>query len=169
MNKTNLKRYAPQARKDFIAAVTARANVLGLSEGAGGRIQLEPAQVQGDVAVIGGRAWPARVTALPDGANARSQRPRPDRTATGRVRRPSLIGLVDPTQATPGHVIRVCGPQVRRPPVPRTTASARLPRRDPQSRAGTRPPEYRAPEAWTPAPAATTASRVIRCALGSVP
>ena len=61
MNKTNLKRYAPQARKDFIAAVTARANVLGLSEGAGGRIQLEPAQVQGDVAVIGGRAWPARV------------------------------------------------------------------------------------------------------------
>ncbi len=61
MNKTNLKRYAPQARKDFIAAVTARANLLGLSEGAGGRIQLEPAQVQGDVAVIGGRAWPARV------------------------------------------------------------------------------------------------------------
>jgi hypothetical protein len=50
MNKTNLKRYAPQARKDFIATVTARANVLGLSEGAGGHIQLEPAQVQGDVA-----------------------------------------------------------------------------------------------------------------------
>jgi len=61
MNKTDLKRYAPQASKDFIAAVTERANVLGLGEGAGGRIQLEPAQVQGDVAVIGGCALPARM------------------------------------------------------------------------------------------------------------
>jgi len=32
MNKSNLKSYAPQARKDFIAAVTARANLLGLSD-----------------------------------------------------------------------------------------------------------------------------------------
>ena len=31
MNKAALKAYAPQARKDFIAAVTARANRLGLS------------------------------------------------------------------------------------------------------------------------------------------
>ncbi len=30
MNKTNLKRYAPQARRDFIAAVTGRAQLLGL-------------------------------------------------------------------------------------------------------------------------------------------
>ncbi len=60
MNKTNLKRYAPQARKDFIAAVTARANLLGLSERAG-RVQAEPVQVQGDVALIGGRPWPASV------------------------------------------------------------------------------------------------------------
>ena len=29
MNKANLKAYAPQARKDFIAAVTARANAAG--------------------------------------------------------------------------------------------------------------------------------------------
>ena len=29
MNKNNLKSYAPRARKDFIAAVTARANLLG--------------------------------------------------------------------------------------------------------------------------------------------
>jgi hypothetical protein len=29
MNKSNLKSYAPQARKDFIAAVTARAHQLG--------------------------------------------------------------------------------------------------------------------------------------------
>jgi hypothetical protein len=35
MNKSNLKSYAPQARKDFIAAVTARANLLGLSDKAG--------------------------------------------------------------------------------------------------------------------------------------
>lgn len=60
MNKTNLKRYAPQARKDFIAAVTARANLLGLSERAG-QVHAEPAQVQGDVALIGGRPWPASV------------------------------------------------------------------------------------------------------------
>lgn len=35
MNKSKLKTYAPQARKDFIAAVTQRANLLGLSETAG--------------------------------------------------------------------------------------------------------------------------------------
>ena len=35
MNKAKLKAYAPQARKDFIAAVIARANQLGLSEKAG--------------------------------------------------------------------------------------------------------------------------------------
>jgi len=35
MNKAKLKSYAPQARKDFIAAVTARANLLGLSESNG--------------------------------------------------------------------------------------------------------------------------------------
>lgn len=29
MNKAKLKSYAPQARKDFVAAVTARAKLLG--------------------------------------------------------------------------------------------------------------------------------------------
>ena len=62
MNKYNLKRYAPQARKDFIAAVTARANLLGLSE-RGGTVFAEPCDVQGDVALIGGRPWPADVQA----------------------------------------------------------------------------------------------------------
>lgn len=38
MNKSKLKSYAPQARKDFIAAVTARANLLGSSE-AGGKLE----------------------------------------------------------------------------------------------------------------------------------
>ena len=35
MNKAKLKTYAPQARRDFIAAVTQRANLLGPSESAG--------------------------------------------------------------------------------------------------------------------------------------
>lgn len=39
MNKAKLKSYAPQARKDFIAAVTARANLLGSSE-AGGKLEV---------------------------------------------------------------------------------------------------------------------------------
>ena len=60
MNKTNLKRYAPQARRDFIAAVTARANLLGLSE-RNGKLQAEPCEVRGDVALIGGRPWPANI------------------------------------------------------------------------------------------------------------
>lgn len=60
MNKANLKSYAPQARKDFIAAVTARANQLGLSFKAGS-LEVAPAQTQGDVSVIAGQAWPAKV------------------------------------------------------------------------------------------------------------
>ncbi len=61
MNKTNLKSYAPQARKDFIAAVTARANQLGLSFKAGS-LEVAPAQTQGDVTVIAGQAWPSKVS-----------------------------------------------------------------------------------------------------------
>jgi type II restriction/modification system DNA methylase subunit YeeA len=61
MNKSNLKSYAPQARKDFIAAVTARANLLGLSD-KGGTLEVAPAQTQGDVTVIAGQAWPAKVS-----------------------------------------------------------------------------------------------------------
>ena len=60
MNKASLKSYAPQARKDFIAAVTARANQLGLSVKAGS-LEVAPAQSQGDVTVIAGQAWPAKV------------------------------------------------------------------------------------------------------------
>ena len=48
MNKTKLKSYAPQARKDFIAAVAARANLLGLSEKAG-QLEVAPSQPQGDI------------------------------------------------------------------------------------------------------------------------
>ncbi|ABE46899.1 BREX-1 system adenine-specific DNA-methyltransferase PglX [Polaromonas sp. JS666] len=65
MNKTKLKSYAPQARKDFIAAVTARANLLGLSE-KGGKLEIAPSQTQGDVTVIAGQAWPVKVHAQRD-------------------------------------------------------------------------------------------------------
>ena len=60
MNKANLKSYAPQARKDFIAAVTARAHQLGLAE-QGGQLEVAAAHTQGDVTVIAGQPWPAKV------------------------------------------------------------------------------------------------------------
>ncbi|MDO8301916.1 MAG: hypothetical protein Q7T18_01615, partial [Sedimentisphaerales bacterium] len=60
MNKSKLKAYAPQARKDFIAAVTARANLLGLSE-AGGKLEVAPGERKGDLAIIAGREWPVKV------------------------------------------------------------------------------------------------------------
>ena len=60
MNKNNLKSYAPQARKDFIAAVKARANTLGISDD-GGSLKVEEAKVSGDIAIIAGREWPAKV------------------------------------------------------------------------------------------------------------
>ncbi|AMM13070.1 hypothetical protein AX768_02035 [Burkholderia sp. PAMC 28687] len=58
MNKTNLKAYAPQARLDFIAAVAARANLLGISAAGAA-----PASVRGDLVIIEGREWPVKVNA----------------------------------------------------------------------------------------------------------
>lgn len=60
MNTSNLKSYAPQARKDFIAAVTARANLLGLSE-AKGQLIVAEAKTSGDLVMIAGRPWPLKV------------------------------------------------------------------------------------------------------------
>ena len=60
MNKAKLKSYAPQARKDFIAAVEARAHSLGLSE-VGGALDIAPSEKKGDVTLIAGQAWPAKV------------------------------------------------------------------------------------------------------------
>lgn len=60
MNKAKLKSYAPQARKDFIAAVEARAHSLGLSE-TGGTLDIAPSEKKGDVTLIAGQAWPAKV------------------------------------------------------------------------------------------------------------
>jgi type II restriction/modification system DNA methylase subunit YeeA len=73
MNKANLKSYAPQARQDFIAAVTARANLLGLSEKSG-QLEVAPAQTQGDVTLIAGQAWPAKVATQRDQLITRMRR-----------------------------------------------------------------------------------------------
>jgi hypothetical protein len=69
MNKANLKSYAPKARLDFIAAITARANLLGIS--VGGAL---PADVSGDVVIIEGREWPAKLSAQRDELIARIKR-----------------------------------------------------------------------------------------------
>ncbi len=53
MDRNKIKSYAPAARQDFIKAITERAAILGLSEK-----KIEPAQVQGDVIMIAGRAFP---------------------------------------------------------------------------------------------------------------
>ncbi|MEB0163071.1 BREX-1 system adenine-specific DNA-methyltransferase PglX, partial [Glaciimonas sp. CA11.2] len=66
MNKANLKAYAPQARRDFIAAVTARANLLGVSAKA-----TATSELRGDIAIIEGREWPAKVAVQRDKLIAR--------------------------------------------------------------------------------------------------
>jgi len=53
MNTSKLKTYAPAARKEFMRAVTERAAYLGLSKD-----QIEPAEVKGEIALIGDRAFP---------------------------------------------------------------------------------------------------------------
>ena len=58
MNTADIKRYAPQARRDFIAAVSDRAAMYGLTAQG-----TEPVTVQGDVAIIAGRAYPKSVAA----------------------------------------------------------------------------------------------------------
>jgi type II restriction/modification system DNA methylase subunit YeeA len=60
MNTGNLKSYAPQARKDFIAAVTTRANLLGLSDNKGA-LKVADAEVKNDIVMIAGRPWPVKV------------------------------------------------------------------------------------------------------------
>lgn len=79
MNKAKLKSYAPQARKDFIAAVTARAHLLGLDD-QHGQLKVAPAQTQGDVTLIAGQAWPAKVDGQRQQLVARMQREGFDQT-----------------------------------------------------------------------------------------
>jgi len=52
MNTTKIKAYAQQARRDFIQAVTEKTHMLGLS-----KEKIEPAEVKGDYAIIGGRPF----------------------------------------------------------------------------------------------------------------
>jgi len=61
VNKAKLKAYAPQARKDFIAAVTARAHRLGLAEH-NGQLTIAPAEKSGDLVIIAGQSWPAKIS-----------------------------------------------------------------------------------------------------------
>lgn len=54
MNKSALKKYAPQARKDFLKAVTRRAETLGLNPQSPGTVEHD-----GDVMLINGQPFPA--------------------------------------------------------------------------------------------------------------
>jgi hypothetical protein len=56
MNRTKLKNYSPQARRDFIQAVTDRAAYFGLTA-----TRVEPVKEKGDSVLIGGRAFPRKV------------------------------------------------------------------------------------------------------------
>jgi len=58
MNRNKLKTYAPQARRDFIKAVTDRAAFYGLMKD-----KVEPVVEQGDVAIIAGKPFPRAVAA----------------------------------------------------------------------------------------------------------
>jgi len=59
MNLSQLKTYAPAARKAFIEAVTRRAGVLGLHPD-----RVEPVTESGDVALIGGQPFPCSIVPL---------------------------------------------------------------------------------------------------------
>jgi type II restriction/modification system DNA methylase subunit YeeA len=56
MNLGQLERYAPQARVDFIQAITARASKLGISKS-----DVLEAKKSGDALIIGGNAFPASI------------------------------------------------------------------------------------------------------------
>jgi len=59
MNRNTIKAYAPQARRDFIRAVTDRAALYGLT-----KEKTESVVERGDVAMIGGRPYPRAVAAM---------------------------------------------------------------------------------------------------------
>jgi hypothetical protein len=69
VNKSRLKSCASQARRDLIAAVTAHAHLLGIT--ASGTL---PAERRGEIVVIDGREWPAKVAAQRDDLVARIHR-----------------------------------------------------------------------------------------------
>ena len=59
MNTSKIKAYAPQARREFIQTVTDKASLLGLT-----RDHVEPLEIKGDVAIIGGKPFPRRMGEL---------------------------------------------------------------------------------------------------------
>jgi hypothetical protein len=73
MNRTKLKNYAPQARRDFIQAMMDRASYFGLTD-----TKSEPVVVKGDVAVIGGRSFPIAVAKKRKALEDRIKRHGPD-------------------------------------------------------------------------------------------
>lgn len=72
MNKPALKAYAPQARADFITAITARAAQLGISQTKDGLV-VQPATITGQVMMIDGIPFPASLAAQRDQLIARMQ------------------------------------------------------------------------------------------------
>ncbi len=56
MNTSNIKRYAPQARKNFIAAITKQAAKYGITASG-----IEPLEQKGDLALMAGRPFPASI------------------------------------------------------------------------------------------------------------
>ncbi|MGO3346438.1 MAG: BREX-1 system adenine-specific DNA-methyltransferase PglX [Marinomonas sp.] len=56
MNTSNLKAYAPKARRDFIAAITKQAQKYGVTKGT-----IYPVQINGDVCVVNGKPFPANM------------------------------------------------------------------------------------------------------------
>ncbi|MGI2029389.1 BREX-1 system adenine-specific DNA-methyltransferase PglX [Endozoicomonas acroporae] len=59
MNRTQLKNYAPAARRDFITAITSRARTFGIT-----KENIAEAKVQGDVLMIEGRPFPVALASL---------------------------------------------------------------------------------------------------------
>ena len=56
MDTSKIKAYAPNARREFIQAVTEKANSLGLSDD-----RVDEIDIKGDVVIIGGRAFPKSI------------------------------------------------------------------------------------------------------------
>ncbi|EPJ48523.1 MAG: putative restriction enzyme [Osedax symbiont Rs1] len=56
MNNSHIKRYAPKARRDFIAAITKQAIKYGISENS-----IAPMVIKGDLAIIADRPFPASI------------------------------------------------------------------------------------------------------------
>ena len=73
MNTAKIKAYAPAARRDFIAAVTQRLNLLGIRADKQGKLQVEPAAVTGSVLQIGGQTFDAKLARARERLVARAQ------------------------------------------------------------------------------------------------